>query len=81
MEISIRKGRTYLTLYSSGGLEGAARGYEVIWSPRDTVQPFILSRPDGSSWHWSRKYGRWTQKGEDILDGWQRGTAPKRASA
>jgi hypothetical protein len=31
----------------------------------------IVDRPDGSSWHWRKGFGRWTSRmDEGILDGW-----------
>jgi hypothetical protein len=37
----------------------------------------IVDRPDGSAWHWTREFGRWTVRDDgSIVDGWQ-GRSPE----
>jgi hypothetical protein len=33
----------------------------------------MIEHPDGRTWHWTRKHGRWTTRDDgSIVDGWQR---------
>jgi len=70
VEISIGSGRTHLTL-DGLGLLIKAFGHAICWTHGDGE--LIVDRPDGSSWHWRKEHGRWTQKEGDITDGWVRG--------
>jgi hypothetical protein len=42
--------------------------YELFWNHEE----FVFDRPNGSSWHWRKGHGRWTQKDGGIMDGWVR---------
>jgi hypothetical protein len=54
------------------GIRFKAFGYELWTDPNNGN--LILERPDGSSWRWSRRYGRWREdKDGNITDGWVRG--------
>jgi hypothetical protein len=44
-----------------------AFGHELLWSS----SAFVLDRPNGSKWIWTRKRGRWTEKVDGVIaDGW-----------
>ena len=66
--IGIKFSPSFFFLNDSLGLHIKVFGHEVTWDP--SLREFVLYRPDRSSWHWSRRHGRWTQKGEDTWDGW-----------
>jgi hypothetical protein len=51
------------------GLLFNAFGPTLCWLRGDNK--LIVDRPDGSSWNWTREFGRWTEPVcGDILDGW-----------
>jgi hypothetical protein len=49
----------------------SAFGHTICWMRGD--RELIVDRPDGSSWHWRKEFGRWTARGGDILDGCRAG--------
>ena len=65
--------------YDDLGLLFNAFGHTVCWMRGVRGQDsgeLIIDRPNGDSWHWTKKHRRWTVMGDgDILDGWQRASA------
>jgi hypothetical protein len=57
-----------------------AFGYEISWlnsylrenegRPVFERELLIERLSDGRTWHWTKRLGRWTSLGNDILDGW-----------
>jgi hypothetical protein len=68
--IMIRFTSASFFLLDQMGLRFKAFGHE-LWSDPNNTGTLILERPDGSSWRWSRRYGRWREdKDGNITDGW-----------